>query len=186
MKNISLLLLFLLLSGAVGQELIGNGDFENGTDSWIQEQSSSGGTYSITCDTSYQPDSDYEVRIYKTMAAYARLRQTVELPGTNVRFLASVKAAVSTGTKNRMAYAGVVLEYRNSSNTLLGKTMVIKKIGSGAPQSGPTQHVIDVTSDDWEDHGFILADELENLTGVNPDSIARVNLYVQAYGNGST
>ena len=181
------LLLSVFLTTGFGQQLVRNGDFEDSLNYWTLEVNNNQGSYSVKCDTVYQPDPDYEVRVYKSMRYSALLKQTVDLPSTNVQFSASAKLIATKGSSaSYYAYAALTLQYRNAADSVLGNTMIVKKIGNYNPVSDSGRHVINVTSSAWEDYSFLLADELESLPGINPADVARVTIYLQAYGNGSS
>ncbi len=177
----------VLLTAAQGN-LLTNGDFEQPlTVGWSQEFDDSQGSYVITRDTTLQPDPDFEVRIYKYLRYYARLKQTVAVPGTNVRFSGAAKLVATKGpTSGYYAYAAIILEYQNAGGEVLGRTWIMKKIGDFNPQNTPTQHYILTISDVWENYGFVLADELANLPGINPRDISRVSVVVESYGTGAS
>ncbi len=185
MKKHILLLITVLLAAGIGQELIQNGDFEDSLNFWTVEFDNNQGTWAVTCSTSHHPDPDNEVLVYKYDRYYARIHQTVDVPNHNLRFSASAKlnAAHLSGT-GYYAYSAVMLEYQNSGGTALGKTMIINKTANCNLQSTPTRHLIVVTSSDWEDYGFLLVDELANLSGVNPADIAKVSVHLESYGTG--
>jgi len=185
MKKAFLLLVTVFLVSGFGQELVKNGGFEDGLSFWVQEANNSAGTYTITRDTAYQPDSDYEVKIYKNLRYFARIVQTVELPGTNVQFSASAKLLATTANASSYnAHASVTLQYQDRGGASLGKTIIVKRVGNYNPVSDSFQHVINVTSNGWEDYDFLLADELENLPGVDPEQVAKVTISLNGHGNG--
>jgi len=184
MRTICLILLSAFLTAGFGQQLVSNGGFEDGLDGWTQQNS---GSFFITCDTSFQTDPDYEVRVYKSLAGYARVRQTVELPSTLVRFSVSAKLRAAKGTNaGYYAYAAVVLYYLNAADSVLGKTMIVQRVGSFNPVSDSFQHIIEVVNVDWQDHVFVLGDELASIPGVHNDSVAKVMISLESAGNGSS
>ena len=187
MRNILLFLLTIFLVTGLGQELLRNGDFEDSLNYWTPVVNNNQGTYSITRDTSYQSDSDYEVRVYKSMRYSAGLAQTVDLASSVVRFSGSAKLLATKGsTAGHYAYAAIILKYLNAGDTVLGRTMIVKKVGSYNPRNSPILYIIPVTSNDWEDYELILADEIARLSGVNPADVAKVSVCLECYGTGST
>ena len=169
------------------QELVQNGDFESELDYWTEEVNNNQGSHSITRSTSYRPGPDYSVRVYKYMRYFARLYQVVDIPSTDVRFSGQARLIASKGTANGYyAYAALILDYRNSAGGSLGRTMILKKVGSYFPENTPTQHIVNVTSNEWEDYSFSIADELDNLTGVDPNEVAAISVILESYGTGAT
>ena len=187
MKKI-LLVLILFSVAAFGQELVLNGGFENGFEYWVEEVNNNQGSYQIARCTTYRPDPGYAVRVHKYMRYFARLKQVVQIPSPDgVLFSAATKLIATKGaTSGYYAYAALVLEYQNAAGTALGRTWLMTKVGDYNPQNSPTEHYILTTSDIWQDHTFLLADELANLSGVNPAEVARVAVHLEAYGTGST
>jgi hypothetical protein len=185
MRKLILLMIPVLFVVTTGQELLQNGDFEDSLDYWTVESNNNEGSWSVTVGPAHHPDPDNEVYVHKYDRYHARIRQTADMPSLNVRFSASAKlnAAHLSGT-GYYAYATVTLEYRNSSGGNLGRTMIIQKTPNCNLTNGPTQHLIVVTSADWEDYEFLLADELTNLSGVNPAEVARVTVWLESYGTG--
>ncbi len=185
MKKYVLLLLPMFLVIGLGQELIQNGDFENALNFWTTETNHNQGSWEVSRSTTHHPDPDYEVYVYKYDRYHARIKQVVDMPTTNADFSASAKlySRHISGT-GYYAYATVILAYLDASGTEMGKTMIISKTANCNLQSTPTQHLIVVTSTDWEDYEFNIADELGNLSGVNPSDVAKVCVYLQSYSTG--
>ena len=185
MKKHVLLLLTMFLVIGFGQELIQNGGFEDSLRYWTVEYDNNQGNWYVGRATNHHPDPDFEVYVQKYDRYYSRLKQAVNIPTTNVNFSASVKlyARHISGT-GYYAYATLILQYQNSGGVQLGRTMIVQKTANCNLQSTPTQHLITVTSTDWEDYDFNIADELANLTGVNPALVAGITVHLQSYGTG--
>lgn len=182
-----LLILFALTLLAPGQELIRNGDFEDGLEAWLEQFDNPQGTYEIAVDTIYHPDPDNEVRIYKYMRYFARLSQAVDIPGTDLLFSGSAQLRASKGsTSGYYAYAALILEYLDSDEQPLGRTMILNKVGTYDPQNTPTQSVHLVTSSDWEQYELALSDELARLTGISPADVTGINVILESYGTGAS
>jgi len=69
---------------------------------------------------------------------------------------------------------------------VLGKTMIVQRVGSFNPVSDSFQHIIEVVNVDWQDHVFVLGDELASIPGVHNDSVAKVMISLESAGNGSS
>jgi len=179
------LILSVLTVLASGQELVLNGDFEDGLDFWATEANNNQGNYVIDYSPDYGPEPGNEVRVYKYMRYYAQINQVTLVPGVDVRFSASAKLLASKGsTSGYYSYAALILEYLDAQGSSLGRTLIIKKLGSYDPQNGPYLHVIPVTSNDWENYEFVLAEELENLSGISPTQVVGVKLIIESRGTG--
>ena len=165
-------------------ELVRNGDFESGLDYWTEEVNNDQGSHSITRSRSYRRDPHHAVRIYKLQRYFARLSQVVDIQNTDVWFSGSARLLASSSSSGIYAYGALILEYRDADGDALGRTMLVRKAGNYDPQTTPTQHVILVTGDNWVDYGFLIADELTNLTGVNPVEVAAINVILESYGTG--
>ncbi len=185
MRKYVLFLLPIFLCVGFSQELFQNGDFEDSLDFWTIEHDNNQGNWAVNCSTGHHPDPDYEAYVRKYDRYYARIRQTVDVPNTDLQFSASAKLEAThlSGT-GYYAYSAVVLEYQNASGVALGKTVIINKTPNCNLQNTSTQHLIVVTSSNWEDYGFLLVDELTHLSGVNPADIAKVSGYLESYGTG--
>jgi len=174
----------VFLAAGMSQDMVKNGGFEDSLKFWTA--ANSGGTWSITRDTTYQADPDYEVQAYQSMASWTTLEQTVNLPGPLVRFSAWARLVPSTaGGAGYYAYGALVLKYMDSTGTALGSTMICRGVAY-APQSTSTLHVITAASANWESYSFLLWDELTNLPDIDPFKVAKVSIRLEAAGNGKT
>jgi hypothetical protein len=181
------LIVSALLASAFGQELIQNGGFESELTAWTVEYDSPDGEWTVTVGPEYQPDPDSEVCINKKMKYYAHASQTVDVPTTELEFSFSSKLFSSfAGGSGYYAYATVALEYLNSSGGLLGRTMVVNKVGYDSLENTSIQHLIPVTDSAWHDYWLLVTDELAYLPGLNPADIARVRVLLDAHGNGAS
>ena len=185
MRKYVLLLLPMFLVIGFGQELLQNGDFEDSLDFWTVEQNNNQGSWAANCSTGHHPDPDMEAYVYKYDRYFARIKQTVDIPNTNLQFSASSRlyARHISGT-GYYAYAAIILEYVNSHGGLLGRTMIIQKTPNCNLGNTSVLHLIVVSSTNWEDYDFIIADELANLPGVNPAEVAKITVNLESYGTG--
>ncbi len=177
MKALITILLFVTVVSA--QNLITNGDFEQALSvGWVQE--TLGYNTYIDRATHYDPDPDYELRVEKlTGSGSARVKQIVDIPSIdNITF--SVKAKVYAYDNNAdtltFAAAAVIIGYRNSSGVLLGETRICQFTAPCPWQNTPTCHLIIVNDSLWYTHQFSLANELQNLPGVNPANVRKIEV----------
>ena len=183
-----LLVLFAVAVLASGQELVLNGDFENGLNSWTIEFNNGEGAYEVSVCSSYHPDQKNAVRVYKYMRSFANLSQDVEIPDLGVEFSASAKLLATKGeTSGHYSFAALRVVYISPRGGTLGQTMIMKHVGDHPPENTAWQHVYRVTSDDWESYRFVLEDELRNnLTGINRANVAGIKLILESYGTGTS
>ncbi|MEO0165572.1 MAG: hypothetical protein ABIL39_05485 [candidate division WOR-3 bacterium] len=164
---------------ALAQNLLVNGDFEQDISvGWTKDTSG----YSIYIDraTDYEPDPDYELRVEKqTSSGYARVKQIVDIPSVN-NITFSVKAKLYAYDNNAdtltFAAAAVIIGYRNSSGVLLGETRICQFTAPCPWQNTPTCHLIMVNDSLWHTHSFSLSSELQNLPGVNPANVQKIEI----------
>ncbi len=170
------LLLVALGSASV---LLTNGDFEQDLSvGWTL----SGTMYSLdTVDraTNYDPDPDYEARVKKYDAPYVKLAQTVDIPTTDLQFAVDVKlyAEEFDPLDVYWATAAIVLYYQDAEDNLLGQTRICYNTPHCPYTNSNIFHMIEVGSGtNWYDYSFNVNDELDNLSGVNPADIAKIQV----------
>jgi len=178
-----LLVCFFLVIG-LGEELVQNGDFENSLSHWEVDYNNNMGSWQARVDTSYHPDSDHEVYVYKYDRHYAKIRQTVDLPSTDAPILFSTSAKLYSrkiSGSNYYAYATLTLLYLNSAGSSMGKTMIVHKTPLCNLQNTPEQHIIEAVSTGWEYYTFNIWDELANLPGVNAPEVAKIRIELEGH-----
>ncbi len=171
--------LLIVVSLAVAANYVVNGDFEQAlTTGWTEYSPSSYGYF--TRGTTYDPDPDYEAYGYRYATAgqgggYDKLYQTFDLPITNLDFSANVKLnAWDNGSS--WCGAGVCIYYRNATDAVLGVTRICRT-SAGCPWTNTsTQHCIYASDTNWHQYSFNLETELGNLSGVDPDEVARLTI----------
>jgi hypothetical protein len=186
--RLKVLLAAMLLAStlAAGRELVKNGDFELPPDSsW---QTYVWGEYADTgnCRRWYRhelyPDRDFEVMIHKMLHQGMKLYQTVKLPSLDLGFSASCRLWAKTERESLFAAGCIGVEYLNRSDSVLGETRIYAATSGCDWTQSPVLHLIRVSdSMHWYDYRFNIASELDNLPGVNRDSVSAVNVYLLAY-----
>lgn len=174
----------LILLGVVcfGQSavLLTNGDFEQELSTgWHQSFHGQGFGDTLDRSSSFHPDPDYEVRVKKYDAAYARLYQTVNIATTDLEFAVSTKmyAREFEPESTRWAAASVILEYLDAQQVLLGQSRICHKTPDCPYVNTPTFHMIEVADTaNWYIYAFNVDNELQNLPGVNPLDIAKIKV----------
>ncbi len=176
-RYLALLLIVGISSAAV---LITNGDFEQELDiGWMQTIQGELSLDTIDRATDYDPDPDYEVRVRKYDAAYAKVSQTVNIATTDLEFSVYTKlyAHEYTPAENYWATASVALSYLDNNNTVLGETRICYNSPHCPYTNSDVFHMIEVVDpNNWYDYSFNINDELTNLGGVNPSDIAKIEV----------
>ncbi len=171
-------MLFLLLSLLVsfeGAQYVVNGDFEQELSVGWKEVLNGAGA-SITRSTTYDPDPDWEVQVYKsTGGGYTLLSQNVYIPTTDVVFAANTKI-YAHATSTAWAGAALILKYLDSNGSLLGETRICAKTGYCPWTNSPIMHLIEVPDSLWHNYTFNIQTELANLTGVNPADVRQIEI----------
>jgi len=184
MSRVLLLVVFVAILPA--RELVLNGDFELSPESGWRERAWGEFTDTGNCRVrwrhSHHPDRDFEVMVHKMLNQGFALEQRVELPSLDVVFSASARLTSKTENLEYYAAAALCLEYRDARDSVLGETRVYSAT-TGAPwRNTPVLHLIGAPDSlNWHDYRFVLADELANLPGVEPDSVRAVSVVLLAY-----
>jgi hypothetical protein len=174
------MMMFLIFNVASAAVLLTNGDFEQDlVAGWTQ--TIQGENYYDTLDRSvdFYPDPDYEVRVKKYDAAYAKLFQTVNIATTDLEFHASalLYAYEYNPATSYWAAAAVVLSYLDNENEVLGETRICH-LSPHCPWVGSDNlHLIEIADPyNWYEYSFNINDELTNLPGVDPADIAKISV----------
>lgn len=183
MRILRVLMILALCAGswAGAEELVTNGDFELPlATGWDTESFGEGLT--ISRDTQIHPDSDYEVRIFKTGGSgYGGLLQTMPLLDLDVEF--SVYAHLeATAASTAWTVAAVMVAFLDDEENLLGQTCISHRTRECPWMDTPTFHIIEADPGSWQTYGFNLSNELVNLPGVDPAEVRalRVSLWTYA------
>ncbi len=177
MKYCSALLLCVI--PLVAQNLLTNGDFEQDLNiGWTRDSAG----YYIYMDraTNYENDPDYEARTEKQVGSgYARLYQIVDISSpSDLTFSAKVKLYAYDNNADTLTFAAsaIRIRYRDISGTLLGETRICQFTAPCPWQNTSTCHLIIVNDWLWHNYSFNLATELQNLPGVNPENVKKVEI----------
>lgn len=175
-RYLTLLLLATLGSASV---LITNGDFEELlTVGWSMTMN--GANTSISRQTGFDPDPDYEASVYKgTGDGYTELYQMAYIPTTDLEFSVSLKVYASSNSTTCWAAGAFVISYLNDTGDVLGESIIYYASSACTWTNTPTRHLIPAADSNWHDYSFNINSELSNLSGVNPVNIAciEVSLY---------
>lgn len=181
LKRTFFILFFAFLPFLFAQELLTNGDFEQElTVGWVQSYGGTG-TPTFARDTFYQPDPDYEayIRQYDN-PGWTRLSQKVDVPGINL-ILSFWAYFNQSGETTCWPAACFQVCYYNINDSLLGETRYYYcPLDPWTPT--PNFHPIRITNPQWNQYFLNIAEELnQNLPGVNPGDVAKVEVALYAY-----
>jgi len=170
-----LLLLSLISIPASALELVTNPGFEEPlTVGWETEMVGSGNV--ATRATTYDPDGDYEARIYRgTGSGSIRLSQIVAIPNLDVDFAVNAKIAAAA-TSTAWAAGAISITYLNGDGFKLGETRFFYGSTYCSWESSNTTHLIPVTPNLWQELTLNLEEEMSNLPGVNPADVSKLKI----------
>jgi hypothetical protein len=181
-----LLAVLLAVALAPARELVKNGDFELPPDSswktYVWGDFSDTGNCHLWYRHELHPDRDFEVMIHKMLHQGMKLSQTVKIPDLDLGFAVSCRLWAKTERESLFAAGGICLEYMDASDSVLGETRIYAATSGCDWASSPVLHLIRVSDSlNWHDYQFSIASELDNLPGVERDSIRAINVYLMAY-----
>jgi hypothetical protein len=169
-------ILIIAIGLCFASNYITNGDFEQvQTVGWTQ---STYGSASITRGTTYDPDPDYEIYLYKASGTtgHATLYQIADIPTTHLDFKVNAKLWAWDNYGGAWAGAAVILSYLDASNTTLGDTRICMRSSDCPWTDGPTCHIIAVYDSLWHTYTFNIYDELANLAGVDASEVDKIKV----------
>jgi len=179
----------LLAGGPVAANLLVNGDFEQPLETgWAQESSGPVGESRFErTDTMGQPNPGYAARVWRYLANYASLSQTVEVPSANLAFRLDGRLRIGGGSSTCWPVAAVILRYRDAAGTSLGNTRIYLHDQYANWVNSDTQHLIDITTPDvWTEYALDVRQEIaDNLPGINPDNVRQITVQLFAFDNGT-
>lgn len=179
---------FLLVAPAFGQ-LVVNGDFEQPLDvGWSDTVVGYVGEARFErSDTLGQPVPGFAARVYKTLASYASLYQTVEIPDLDVTLSFDARFRIGGGSSTCWPVAVFMVRYLDESGRHLGKTRFYLHDQYCNWERSDTSNLIEITNPDlWDSYELSIRDELQNnLTGINPSLVRELCLELFAYDNGT-
>lgn len=175
------LVLIMLISISAASNYVSNGDFEQAlTVGWTQMMT--GGGTTISRSTTYHPDPDYEVYLYKATgtSGYAQLWQVADIPTCNMDLCFSAKVYAWDNYSGAWAAAGVMIAYLDNADNVLGETRICQWSYDCPWINTPECHIIQVTDSLWHDYTFNIQDELANLPAVDPNEVAKIKVTLDA------
>lgn len=175
-----LALVVIGVSQPLALELVTNGAYEQVlSNGWQENINGTGG--SIIRGTAWDPDPDYEVRVYRgTGIGSAELTQIVDIPMLDVDINCNAKI-YATATSTAWAAAAVSVNYLDQDGFTLGST----RIYHGSPYcpwtDDATTHLIPGTPNQWAPYTINVAEELGHLPGVIAERVKKVQIVLGVF-----
>lgn len=129
--------------------------------------------------TTYEPDTDYEVMTASHFGYLTKLYQTVDIPSTNdISFTIKAKIIAEDNNGDTLCWAAgaVVVNYMNTTGTVLGQTRICRFSPPCPWTNSSTRHLIMVADTLWHTYSFTLNTELANLPGVTPSQVKKIQV----------
>jgi hypothetical protein len=183
--------LFLMLAGpAAAGELLVNGDFEQPLDvGWSETTKVEVGTFSFErSDTFAQPSPGFAAKVYKMLARYASLYQTVDVPDVDLALSFDARLKIGGGSSTCWPVASVWVRYADASGLELGNTRICLSSEYSTWTKSDTVGIIEITDTTgaWHHYNLDLKQELAtHLVGINPDAVKKITIDLFAYDNGT-
>jgi hypothetical protein len=190
-RFLPVLVLALLLAGAASaDQFLLNGDFEQSLEvGWTDTVESSAGSFTFSReDTFGQPTPGYAAKVYKYLAKYASLRQTVDVPSADVTLTFDARLKIGGGSSTCWPVASVWVRYADANGIELGNARFCLSSVYSTWASSDTVHIIEIadTTGAWHNYSLNLAEEMyTNLPGIDPDAVAKITIDLFAYDNGT-
>lgn len=157
--------------------LVTNGDFEQEISvGWTQM--STGGNTLIDRSPYYDPDPDYEARVYKYASnGYGQLYQKVDVVNTDIEFSCSAKLGAFDNNPGDWGAGALILSYMDATSEVLGETRIYRRSDADCPWvDGPNLHLIMAPDENWNDYAFNITDELQNIAAIDPIQVTQIQV----------
>jgi hypothetical protein len=181
--------LLTLLCLAASANLLVNGDFEQPlTVGWRDTVSDFGGEYRIErSDTLGQPVPGHAARVYKALAEFASLYQTVDIPSTNATLEFDGRFIIDAGSSTCWPVASLWVRYLNALGTELGNTRFYRHNQYANWVRSDTVSLIEVTENGvWRHYSLDIAEELAtHLRGIVPAQVRQLKIDLFSYASGT-
>lgn len=157
-------------------ELCVNGSFEEPLEvGWQATLPDTAST--VTRDTGYEPDPDYEVRLLKDhLTGSARLDQLLPFPGIDTHLSVRGQLWSESGSVS-WAAAAIVIAFVDDGGFTLGQTAFYSASRWCPWENRPDFHIIEVAAGVWDTYTLDVAAELTmHLPAVDPDAVHSLRL----------
>ncbi len=187
-RVLALELVLALATGAFGDLLV-NGSFEQPLDvGWTQRSEGSVGESRFEwTDTMGQPVPGHAARVWRYLASFASLSQTVDVSGPDLQFEMDGRLSIGGGSSTCWPVAAIILRYTDAAGVSLGNSRIYLHNQYSTWVSNDTQHLIDITSPGaWTRYSLDVRNEItQNLPGINPDAVRKVTVDLFGFDNGT-
>jgi uncharacterized protein (DUF779 family) len=188
MRN-AVIVVLAALAGLASANLLVNGDFEQPMDvGWADTAVNAAGNATFTwSDTLGQPTPGHAVAVYKYLANYATLNQTVDVPSANLTLTFDARFVIGGGSSTCWPVASFVVRYLDAAGISLGNTKIYLHDQYCTWAGSDTQSLIDITTPGvWTPFTLNIASELStHLPGINPASVSKLKIDLHAFDNGT-
>ncbi len=192
MQKILLVSAFFLMLAWPAQagELLVNGDFEQPFEfGWVDTANNEVGSSSFErADTFGQPSPGYAAKVYKMLARYASLNQSLDVPDANLTLSLDARLKIGGGSSTCWPVASIWVRYANASGLELGNTRICRSSEYSTWKKSDTVSLIEIpdTTGAWHNYSLDLMQELTtNLPGINPADVKKITIDLFAYDNGT-
>ncbi len=177
------------LVGLASANLLVNGDFEQPFDvGWDTVSANIAGVDTFTrSDTLGQPTQGYAAAVYKYLAYYASMNQTVDVPSVNLTLTFDARLRIGGGSSTCWPVAAFVVRYLDAAGTSLGNSQIYLHDQYCTWAGSDTQNLIDITTPGvWTPYTLDIADELSShLPGIDPANVKKLTIDLFSYDNGT-
>jgi hypothetical protein len=184
--------LFLCLAVLVGilpaVEFIANGNFEQALDQgWTDTVVGTSGFGMFERTDTMGCGSGCAARVYKTLASYAGLGQTVTIPNVNLTFSFDGRFRLAGGSSTCWPAAALFLRYQDASGNDLATTKFVLHNEFCSWGNNDTAHIVEIENPEvWNHHTLDIAQEISsNLPGLNAADVVQIQVQIYAYDNGT-
>jgi len=180
----------MLAGPGLAGELLVNGDFEQALDvGWTDTVVNEAGLSRFErADTFGQPTLGSAAKVYKLLARYASLRQTVDVPNVDLTLAFDGRFKIGGGSSTCWPVASFWVRYADSTGLELGNTRICRSSVYSTWTKSDTVSLIEIpdTTGEWKNYTLDLSEELTaNLPGINPDEVRKITIELYAYDNGT-
>ena len=182
-------LLVLAVAGIASANLLTNGDFEQPLNvGWEQDVRHAAGSHRFErSDTLGQPVPGYAAKVFKQLAYHAALRQQVEVTDVNLTLTFDARMELAGGSSTCWPTGAFILNYLDADGAELGATMFLLRDQYNTWRESDTLKLYEVEEPGvWTRYELDIAREIaDNLPGVNPSAVRRLQVQLFSYVNGT-
>jgi hypothetical protein len=160
-------LVLLAVGAALADNLLSNGDFE-------------------LADTFGQQMPGQAAKVYKYLAYYASLSQTVDVPDADVQLSFDGRFIIIGGSSTCWPAAAVFVHYLDMAGSPLGRTVFYLPSPYCNWVESDSVNLRLMNAGVWEEHVLYVAEEIrDNLPAVSAGDVRKIKVEMFAYDNGT-